>query len=65
MPKFQAPRGTRDLLPVERALFSHLEEAARRLASRYGYAAIETPLFERSDLFEDRNSPRRNRHLDR
>lgn len=52
MPRYQAPRGTRDLLPVERAAFARLEGIAGDLARRYGYPAIETPLFEESDLFE-------------
>lgn len=52
MPRFAAPRGTRDLLPPERRVFLRLEEVARRLATRYGYQPIETPLFERADLFE-------------
>jgi histidyl-tRNA synthetase len=52
MPKFQAPRGTRDLLPAERHTFLRLESTARDLAGRYGYQPIETPLFEESDLFE-------------
>jgi len=52
MPKFQAPRGTRDLLPRERAVFLHLEEAARDLAVRYGYAPIETPMFEGAEVYE-------------
>jgi histidyl-tRNA synthetase len=52
MPKFQAPRGTRDLLPAERAVFLRLEEAARDLAMRYGFAPIETPMFEGSAVFE-------------
>lgn len=52
MPKYQAPRGTRDLLPPERAAFLRLETIARDLASRYGYQLIETPLFEQSEVFE-------------
>ncbi len=52
MSKFQAPRGTRDLLPPERAVFLRLEQAARDLAMRYGYAPIETPLFEASAVYE-------------
>jgi histidyl-tRNA synthetase len=52
MPKFQAPRGTRDLLPGERAVFLRLEDTARDLATRYGYQPIETPMFEGSALFE-------------
>jgi histidyl-tRNA synthetase len=52
MPKFQAPRGTRDLLPTERAAFLRLEDSARNLATRYGYQPIETPMFEGSALYE-------------
>ncbi len=52
MPKLQAPRGTRDLLPSERAVFLRLEDTARDLAMRYGYGPIETPMFEGSDVFE-------------
>jgi histidyl-tRNA synthetase len=52
MPKFQAPRGTRDLLPADRALSLRLEHTARDLAMRYGYAPIETPMFEGSAVYE-------------
>lgn len=52
MPRFQAPRGTRDLLPHERGLFQRLEDTARQLATRYGYQPIETPLFELSAVYE-------------
>ena len=52
MPTFQAPRGTRDLLPPDSAMFTHLERLAHDLASRYGYRRIETPLFELTDVFE-------------
>ncbi len=52
MPKFQAPRGTRDLLPAERAVFLRLERTARDLAMRYGYGPIETPMFEGSAVYE-------------
>jgi histidyl-tRNA synthetase len=52
MPKFQAPRGTRDLLPADRAVLLRLERLALDLATRYGYAPIETPLFEEAAVFE-------------
>jgi histidyl-tRNA synthetase len=52
MTAFRAPRGTRDLLPAERAAFSRLESIARSLAARYGYPEIETPLFEQTAVFE-------------
>jgi histidyl-tRNA synthetase len=49
---FRAPRGTRDLLPRERAGIGRLESVARDLARRYGYPEIETPMFEQSAVFE-------------
>jgi histidyl-tRNA synthetase len=52
MPAFRAPRGTRDLLPEERAVLARLEAIAADLARRYGYVPLETPLFEQSEVFE-------------
>jgi histidyl-tRNA synthetase len=52
MPAFRAPRGTRDLLPPERAAFRRLEGLAAELADRYGFGPIETPLFEQAEVFE-------------
>ena len=52
MPRYQAPRGTRDLLPADRAAFLRLETLGRDLAVRYGYQPMETPLFEQSEVFE-------------
>jgi histidyl-tRNA synthetase len=52
MPKFQAPRGTRDLLPAERSAFVRLERLGLELATRYGYQPIETPMFEEAALYE-------------
>ncbi len=52
MPDLRAPRGTRDLLPAERAILGRLEALARDLAGRYGYREMETPLFEHVAVFE-------------
>ena len=52
MPTFRAPRGTRDLLPEERAVFDRLTRIATGLTNRYGYRPIETPLFEQTAVFE-------------
>jgi histidyl-tRNA synthetase len=52
MPTFRAPRGTRDLLPDERAAFRRLEGIAADLSDRYGYRSIETPYFEQTAVFE-------------
>jgi histidyl-tRNA synthetase len=52
MPSFRAPRGTRDLLPDERRVWSRLETIASRLAAQYGYREIEPPMFEQAAVFE-------------
>jgi histidyl-tRNA synthetase len=52
MSSFRAPRGTRDLLPAERAAMLRLEGIAADLARRYGYRPIETPMFEQTPVFE-------------
>ena len=49
--KFQAPRGTRDLLPGEVERWQWAEERARGVLERYGYREIRTPLFEEYELF--------------
>ena len=51
-PSLRAHRGTRDLLPDERAVFARVERIARDLAARYGYRDMETPLFEQASVFE-------------
>src|SRR5438309_2271128 len=51
MTKFQAVRGTHDILPADAALFQFLEATARRLFKRFGYHEIRTPTFETLDLF--------------
>jgi histidyl-tRNA synthetase len=52
MPTYRAPRGTRDLLPTDRAVFDRLQRIAGDLTSRYGFRPIETPLFEQTAVFE-------------
>ena len=49
--QIRAPRGTRDLLPEEGAAWNRVESIARSLAERFGCARIDTPLFERAELF--------------
>lgn len=49
--KFQAVKGTRDLLPPETSTWSAVEETARRVFRTYGYREIRTPLLEDTDLF--------------
>jgi histidyl-tRNA synthetase len=52
MTAYRAPRGTRDLLPSDRPAWERLTALAADLARRYGYAGIETPLFEQTAVFE-------------
>ena len=52
MPALRAPRGTRDLLPPDTAVWTRLEQLAEVLSARYGYRRIETPLFESTAVFE-------------
>jgi histidyl-tRNA synthetase len=49
--KFQAPRGTFDVLPGGWAQRRRLDDAAAQLFGRAGYARIETPAFEETELF--------------
>jgi histidyl-tRNA synthetase len=46
-----APRGTRDLLPEQIPAWDRVEAVARDLSRRYAFDRIETPLFERVELF--------------
>jgi len=49
--RFAAPKGTRDLLPPETAIWAEVEAVARRVFALYGYREIRTPLFEETELF--------------
>ena len=46
-----APRGTRDLLPEDGPAWSRVERIARELSEQYALDRIETPLFEKVELF--------------
>ncbi len=49
--RFQAQRGTADLLPGESAKWQSAEATFRELTGRYGYHEIRTPTFEDMELF--------------
>lgn len=49
--QFQTPRGTRDLLPEDYAVHSHILSHAREQARLAGFGFIEPPTFEYADLF--------------
>lgn len=48
---YQAPRGTRDILPQECRKWHFLEEKAREVSRKYGYGEIRLPLFEHTEVF--------------
>ena len=50
--KFQAPRGTFDVLPEQARARARLEDAAATIFARAGYEPIATPAFEDTSLFE-------------
>lgn len=49
--RFQAPRGTEDVLPVEAHKWAHVESVFSRIVGQYGYGEIRTPTFEDYELF--------------
>ena len=46
-----APKGTKDLMSKETALFRYLENEFLKVASSYGYNEIMTPVIEHTELF--------------
>lgn len=49
--KFQAIRGTRDLLPQETPLWNMVEQTARDTFGSFGFGEIRVPIFEPTGLF--------------
>jgi histidyl-tRNA synthetase len=49
--KFEAPRGTHDILPSDQPLWQRVTGEAERLCALYGYRRIVTPGFEDTELF--------------
>lgn len=50
--KISSVKGMHDILPPESALWHLVEETAREIFARYGYAEVRTPLVEKTALFE-------------
>jgi histidyl-tRNA synthetase len=50
--KYQAPRGTFDVLPADGHLRRRVEATAGEIFARAGYEPIATPAFEDTELFE-------------
>jgi histidyl-tRNA synthetase len=49
--KFQAPRGTHDVLPSEQPLWQLATRTLAEVAETFGYRRISTPVFEDAELF--------------
>ena len=49
--KFQAIRGTRDLLPPETALWNRVEQTVHEVFATYGFGEIRPPIFENIEVF--------------
>jgi histidyl-tRNA synthetase len=49
--KFQAIRGTRDLLPSETPLWNRVEQTAREVFGTFGFGELRPPIFETTELF--------------
>lgn len=47
----QAPKGTKDMLPMDAYKWHHIEEKLKRIAHEYGFREIRTPMFESTELF--------------
>lgn len=51
MLKFQAPRGTRDLLPVDQLKWSVVFNKIRTVVENFSFGQIETPIYENQNVF--------------
>ena len=49
--KFEAPRGTHDILPSDQPLWRKLTVEMERVCALYAYRPIQTPVFEDTELF--------------
>jgi len=49
--KFQAIKGTRDLLPPDTELWNHVEQTAREVFGTFGFGEIRPPIIEPTELF--------------
>ena len=48
---YRAARGTKDIRPQDQKYWRYVEGKASALARRHGFGRLDTPVFERSDLF--------------
>src|ERR1700730_2514288 len=52
MSSLQSVRGTQDLLPAQMRRHRVVSETARRVAERYGFEEMATPIFEFTEVFK-------------
>ncbi|SIQ74250.1 histidine--tRNA ligase [Halanaerobium kushneri] len=50
--KFNAPRGTNDILPPDTLKWQYIEKKTHEIFSNYNYQEIRTPIFEYTELFQ-------------
>ena len=50
--RYQAPRGTQDVLPEMQPYWQAVLEQAREVARLHGYHRLDTPMFEQAGVFE-------------
>ncbi|MEO9254256.1 MAG: ATP phosphoribosyltransferase regulatory subunit, partial [Tepidiformaceae bacterium] len=50
--RFQAPRGTQDVLPDMQPYWQAILDAIRDVTRLYGFRRIDTPAFEYAEVFE-------------
>ncbi|MFN2340793.1 MAG: histidine--tRNA ligase, partial [Halanaerobium sp.] len=50
--KFNAPRGTNDILPPDTLKWKYIEQKTHEIFSNYNYQEIRTPIFEYTELFQ-------------
>lgn len=49
--RFQAPKGTADMLPDTALAWEHMRRVAQEMFALYGYRPIYTPAFEQTEVF--------------
>lgn len=49
--RFQAPRGTFDILPEEQKYWERIRSTVKQIVTAYGFLCIDTPIFENAQLF--------------
>lgn len=50
--KFNAPRGTNDILPPDTLKWQYIEKKTHEIFANYNYQEIRTPIFEYTELFQ-------------